>query len=84
MRDSGKASKSAMQGIIKDMNDYTMILHTELNLIMQEAASLSGLWNDDQFKHFLESVEKLQASVAYEIHTLDEVRHELEKKVGLM
>ena len=84
MRDSGKASKSAIQSVIKDMNDYTAIVQNELNLIMQESAALSDAWKDVKFEQFLECVEKMKSSVEQELHTIDHARHELEKKVGMM
>lgn len=84
MRDSGKASKSAIQSVIKDINDYTAIVQNELNLIMQETASLSDVWKDVKFEQFLECVEKMKSSVEHELYTIDHARHELEKKVGMM
>ena len=84
MRDSGKASKSAIQSVIKDINDYTAIVQNELNLIMQETASLSDVWKVVKFEQFLECVEKMKTSVEHELHTIDHARHELEKKAGMM
>jgi len=84
MRDSGKASKSAIQSVIRDINDYTAIVQNELNLIMQESASLSDVWKDVKFEQFLECVEKMKSSVENELHAIDQARHELEKKVGMM
>lgn len=84
MRDSGKASKTAIQGVIKDINDYTAIVQNELNLILQETAALSDLWKDDAFKQFMECVEKMKISVEQELHTIDHAQHELEKKVSMM
>lgn len=84
MRDSGKASKSAVQSVIKDINDYTAIVQNELNLIMQETASLSDVWKDVKFEQFLECVDKMKFSVEHELHTIDHARYELEKKVSMM
>ncbi len=84
MRDSGKASKGAIQSVIKDINDYTAIVQNELNLIMQETASLSDAWKDDKFRQFLECVERMKFSVERELHTIDHARQELVKKVGMM
>ena len=84
MRDSGKASKTAIRGVIRDINDYTAIVQNELDLIMQEAESLSDVWKDDKFRQFLECVERLKFSVENELHAIDSTRRELEKKVGMM
>ena len=84
MRDSGKASKSAIQGVIKDINDYMAIVQNELNLIMQETGELAEIWRDDKFKQFMDCVEKMKFSVEHELHAIDHTRHELEKKVGMM
>ena len=84
MRESGKASKTAIQGVIKDINAYTAIVQNELNLILKEAVSLSDIWKDDKFKQFLGCVEKMKVSVEQELHTMEHARHELEKKVGMM
>lgn len=84
MRDSGKASKSAVQEVIKNIGDYTAIVQNELDLILQETSSLSDIWKDVQFEQFLECVEKMKSSVEYELHSIDQTRHELEKKVSMM
>ncbi len=84
MRDSGKASKSAIQSVIKNINDYTAIVQNELNHIMQETASLSDVWKDVKFGQFLECVEKMKSSVEHELHAIDHAQHELEKKVSMM
>ena len=84
MRDSGKASKSAMQGVIKNINDYTTIVQNELNLIMKEADSLSDIWMDNKYKQFIGCVERMKASVELELQTMNNARYELEKKVGIM
>ena len=84
MRDSGKASKSAIQSVIKDINDYTAIVQNELNLIMKETASLSDIWKDDKFTQFMECVERMKSSVEFELKTIDNARWELEKKVSMM
>ena len=84
MRDSGKASKSAMQSVIKDINDFTAIVQNELNLIIKETASLSDLWKDDKFTQFMECVERMKSSVELELKSIDNARWELENKVDIM
>ena len=84
MRDSGKASKSAIRSVIKDINDYTAIVQNELSLIIQETASLSDVWKDEKFEQFLGCVERMKFSVENELRAIDHTRHELEKKVGMM
>ena len=84
MRDSGKASKSAIFGVIKDINDYTVVVQHELNLIMNEAMALSDNWKDDKFEQFIECVENMKMSVERELQTMNHTKGELEKKVGIM
>lgn len=84
MRDSGKASKSAIQGVIRDINDYTAIVQNELLLIMRETAELSKLWDDAQFEQFSECVDRMRASVESELQTISHARYELEKRMGMM
>ena len=84
MVDSGKASKSAINGVIKDISDYTTIVSKELELIMREAESLSDVWRDRQFRQFIERVEMMKIAVESELNTINRAKHELEKKVDMM
>lgn len=84
MTDSGKATKSAMLGVIKDIGDYIAIVQKELEMIRQDAENLSGSWDDDQFGNFLDCVRYTEASLSRELDDLADVRHELQRKVGLM
>lgn len=84
MVDSGKASKSAINGVIKDISDYTTIVRKELELIMREAESLSDVWQDHKFRQFIERVEAMKYSVESELNTINWAKHELEEKVDMM
>lgn len=84
MRDSGKASKSAINGIIKMLGDYTEIVQTELNNILKETEALSDIWQDNQYSQFLSHVESMKSSVEGKLHEISNARSELEKKVGIM
>ena len=84
MRDSGKASRSAVQGVIKDLEDYEFVIDNELELILKEIDELSGVWNDNNFKLLWASVDNIKSNIMHELETVRHARHELEKKVSLM
>lgn len=84
VRDSGRASKSAILSTARDLENYTNTVQNELNLIQNEAASLSELWKDEQFKQFLSQVERMTSDVERELNQLRETRRKLEERARMM
>lgn len=84
MRDSGRASKAAIERVIKDLTDYESVMIEELELIMKDVDQLSDIWNDKNYKLFLASVDNIKSSITSELDTIRYTRHELERKVGMM
>ena len=84
MRDDGRASKAAILGVIKDIDDYVTIVQNELNAIKSDAASMSSMWKDQKFSQFLQCVDALKASMERDLAEMVDARQQLIKKVGLM
>ena len=84
MRDDGRASKAAILGAIKDIDDYVMIVKAELTAIRKEAAALSDMWKDKKHQQFLQYVDNMKASMEKDLAVIEDTRQQLDKKAGLM
>lgn len=84
MRDSGKGSKVAIQGVIKDIGDYTAIVRRELRLILEDVAAFSEVWKDDKFIQFTECVERMKSGVERGLNAIEEARASLKEKTRLL
>ena len=83
MRDSGRASRSAMESVIKDLSDYEDIITEELDRIISEIRDLSDIWDDGNYQSFLVSVENIKFNIETELNTVRHTRYALEEKVKI-
>ena len=83
-RDSGRASRSAIQGVIRDISQYIEIVSEELRMLEREAEELHAVWADGQYENFMNEVQRMRSSLDRELDALERPRLELEKKVGMM
>lgn len=83
MRDSGRASRSAMESVIKDLSDYEDIIIEELDRIISEIRDLSDIWDDGNYQSFLVSVENIKFNIETELNTVRHTRYALEEKVKI-
>ena len=84
MRDDGRASKAAILGVIKDIDDYVMIVQAELNAIKKEAEALSDMWKDQKHQQFLQYVDNMKASMEKDLAVIVDTRQQLDNKVRMM
>ena len=83
MRDSGRASRAAMESVIKDLSDYEDIIIEELDRIISEIRDLSDIWDDENYQSFLVSVENIKFNIETELNTVRHTRYALEEKVKI-
>ena len=84
MIDSGKASKSAIEGVIRDISAYTEAVKRELSLLIGDIESLSDVWCDEKHKELLSAAHRMCADVDSGLDVLSHARSELIRKVGMM
>ena len=84
MIDSGKASRAAMESVIKDLSDYEYVFKEDLDSIISEIRDLSDIWNDGVFERFLISVESIAFDIETNLNNVRYTRHALEEKVKIL
>lgn len=84
MVDSGRASKSAINSVIDNIEKYIFYVEKELDIIINEMNNLSCEWKDGKYREFRECVLSLKRSLEYNFKDMKEAQYNLKKKVGLM
>lgn len=84
MVDSGRASKSAINSVINNIEKYTFYVEKELDIIINEVNNLSYEWKDNKYSEFNECVLSLRRSLEYNLNDMKDAQYNLKKKVGLM
>lgn len=84
MVDSGRASKSAINNVINNIEKYTFYVEKELDIIINEMNNLSYEWKDNKYLEFRECVLSLKRSLEYNLNDMKDAQYNLKKKVGLM
>lgn len=84
MVDSGRASKSAINSVINNIEKYTFYVEKELDIIINEVNNLSYEWKDNKYSEFNECVSSLKRSLEYNLNDMKDAQYNLKKKVGLM
>ena len=84
MRNSGRATKRAMQGVIDDIHDYSDAVRTLLDYMRYDVSSLNDDWNDSQFDRLEEALESFIHSVESRLNDMENAAFELKKKVEML
>lgn len=82
MAQKGKASKTAVENLILNLNQFSEAVKNELSNMMSKANELADTWKDSQYKQFITFVSELNNSIRNDLNSLDNAKDNLQSIIN--
>ena len=82
MAQKGKASKTTVENLILNLNQFSEAVKNELSNMMSKANELADTWKDSQYKQFITFVSELNNSIRNDLNSLDNAKDNLQSIIN--
>ena len=84
MADKGKASKSVILDLVKNIQQFNEIITNTIKSIQTDANNLSSCWDDPQYVDFLVFTTDITRQLQNDVAILEEVAENLKIKANML